>query len=475
MKYYAVTDDPRELYHYGVKGMKWGQHIFGDKPKSPGYHKAAKKLKAIASKTASGAKTVGKAVQKTAAQISYNNRARQERKYNKAVQKAQQRIRLTDALSSLDKEDKFRKQVDRDRKIENLRQKQADIQSRNDLKTLQKAVKYEKKMPKYYQEAREGTLKYGKLTDDQVARLQNRLALEANTRRLGSTEEPSWRQQKKMARRQGYLQGITRGTAAAMEEVARAGTQYGIQNLMNRKKLDAASEQRAKREKKANQIRNQKSHKEIRDEIKQEAYEMQVREGEGPLKRHAHTTAGAAKKIQNLTDAKNERIRSQKLQERLANERDENYSRKLLESGMTEEEARKDLAKKVQAKYGLDSREFKEVAKINTSKDKDAQRRLMAKYNEEFAKDKQKEAFNKFNDYLKEKQKLDDEFDKKWDKYQRDLNDYNNGKISDKPKKPKRKNPDPLDYDTYNTLIKISNMPNPYTYNPNGGGGKKKK
>ena len=25
MKYYAVTDDPNELMHYGVKGMKWGQ------------------------------------------------------------------------------------------------------------------------------------------------------------------------------------------------------------------------------------------------------------------------------------------------------------------------------------------------------------------------------------------------------------------------------------------------------------------
>ena len=42
MKYYAVTEDPRELYHYGVKGMKWGQHIFGEdpRPKSPAYKKA---------------------------------------------------------------------------------------------------------------------------------------------------------------------------------------------------------------------------------------------------------------------------------------------------------------------------------------------------------------------------------------------------------------------------------------------------
>ena len=36
MKYYAVTDDPNELLHYGRLGMKWGQHIFVG-PKSLAY------------------------------------------------------------------------------------------------------------------------------------------------------------------------------------------------------------------------------------------------------------------------------------------------------------------------------------------------------------------------------------------------------------------------------------------------------
>ena len=93
MKYYAVTDDPRELYHYGVKGMKWGQHIFGDKPKSPGYHKATQKLKSIISKaaktTSSSFKTIGKAAQKTSQQKSYNAKAKQSDNHNKLVSKYQ--------------------------------------------------------------------------------------------------------------------------------------------------------------------------------------------------------------------------------------------------------------------------------------------------------------------------------------------------------------------------------------------------
>ena len=78
MKYYAVTEDPRELYHYGVKGMKWGQHIFGDKPKSPGYHRALGKLRASASK---GAKSVASSIKKSSEQRSINRRAKEMAKY----------------------------------------------------------------------------------------------------------------------------------------------------------------------------------------------------------------------------------------------------------------------------------------------------------------------------------------------------------------------------------------------------------
>ena len=49
MKYYAVTEDPNELFHYGRLGMKWGQHIFGE-DKSPAFRNAARKLRATKAK-----------------------------------------------------------------------------------------------------------------------------------------------------------------------------------------------------------------------------------------------------------------------------------------------------------------------------------------------------------------------------------------------------------------------------------------
>lgn len=370
MKYYAVTEDPRELYHYGVKGMKWGQHLFGDKPKSPAYHKAAKKLKDLTTKaakaTASSVKTVGKTVQKSAGQMLYNARAAQEKRFNKAVErsqkrydkidkkidnyyankrvkdakreatreavasvvksgiegiqktagqisynirrkqqeqyqnavkKSQQRNDMSRALRSLDQENKDYMRANRERKMDDLREKHADIMADNDLKSMQKAVKVERNMPKYYQEARTGMLKYGKLSDEQIGRLQNRLVLEAQTRRLGSTEAPSWRQQKKMARREGYLQGITKGVAAGMEEIGRASVQYGIKNLANRKKLDSASEQKAQREKEANRIKNKKTHSEMREDIRDKAYESQLKEGVHAIQRGSLTARGAAAQL----------------------------------------------------------------------------------------------------------------------------------------------------------------------------------
>lgn len=463
MKYYAVTEDPRELYHYGVKGMKWGQHIFGDKPKSPGYHKAVKKLKSLSAKaskaTAKSVSTVGQTVKKSAQQMLYNARAAQQKRfeksvqkaqanldrtnvkydnwqekqvqtaavkqinkaihkvkvkkakqnasnalrtvgqtaakmpgqisenvrklqeaqYQKAVKKAQDRNKLSDALRGLDKEEKLIKQVNRDRKMEELREKHVDIMADNDLKTMQKAVRVEKNMPKYYQEARTGQLKYGKLSDEQIGRLQNRLALEANTRRLGSTEAPSWREQKKQARHQGYLQGITKGVSAGMEEVARAGVQYGIRNLANRKKMDAASELKAEREKNANRIKNKKTRSEMREDLKQEAYETQIKSGQAAYKRVNLTATKAGR---NITDVKNiQRIRQERIddakeerkyltQQRHNDERDKKAKQEesdkewkayLTETGQTDEQARS-------AYYGTP------IKKLNKRGDVDIQR-----------------------------------------------------------------------------------------------------
>ena len=82
-----------------------------------------------------------------------------------------------------------------------------------------KAFKKEQRfMNKAIQKAREGKLKYGKLTDDQVRRVTERLMLERNARQLGSTEKPRFRTRMKDAIQEGLLQGATRGGAAYIEE-----------------------------------------------------------------------------------------------------------------------------------------------------------------------------------------------------------------------------------------------------------------
>lgn len=462
MKYYAVTEDPRELYHYGVKGMKWGQHIFGPEPglkKSDAYRKAQQKLKTLSAKASNVAKTssvkvskvtktagaaikksaaqasynhrvaqqnrfnkavarseaknakidakidryfetkpikdakrqlaistakqnmknafraIGSTAAKTSEQISYNVRRKQQEQYNKAVEKANTRNRLADAMRSYDQDQKLYKQVERDRKIEALQEKKADVMADNDLKTLRKSVRVEKNMPKYYQQARTGMLPYGKLSDEQVERLQNRLALEWNTRRLGSTEKPSWREQKKMARREGYLQGITKGTAAAMEEVARAGVQYGIKNLANRKKLDAVSEYKAEREKQANRIKKQRTNKEIREDIKQDVYENRAKEGT------AMFTKGTAKKLREAEA--NQRLRQNAIDDANAERKflmDEKHNAARTKRQMLENEEREERQLRIAGerayKYGYDPTSKKNGGGNNNQQGKKAQAQI---------------------------------------------------------------------------------------------------
>ena len=322
MKYYAVTEDPNELLHYGVKGMKWGQHIFGDKPKSAGFHRALGKLRAAANKTKI-------AVRNSATQAAVNRNNRQQEKYNRAVQKTQRRINEIEGLNSLNRLQDFEKATYRQQKAE---QKQArydakmqkqQIKADNAMAKLDlKYAKNERKMNKYIQQARQGKLKYGKLSDDQVQQITDRLSMERSARNLGSAEK-TWRQQKKEAFRKGKLYGIERGTAAAMEEVARAGTVYGIQNFMNRRKLNAVAKQEGKEERIKNRERNKRTRREVRQDLRQEMYEEAVTSGKGMFERRPRIfTANAAKELQKIRDENYESDRVRKLNARLNDEMD---------------------------------------------------------------------------------------------------------------------------------------------------------
>lgn len=151
MTYYAVTDDPNELAHWGIKGMRWG--VRHDKPRHSG----------------------------------------SRRPRSAAYKKAQSKLGMM--MKS------------------GIKKAEAHWKEYNSPK-----AKEERFMKKAMQQARTGTLKYGKLTDAQVQKVTDRLALERNARQLGGTENPRYAKRLKTAIGEGIIRGIGQGTGAYIEE-----------------------------------------------------------------------------------------------------------------------------------------------------------------------------------------------------------------------------------------------------------------
>lgn len=322
MKYYAVTEDPNELLHYGVKGMKWGKHIFGDKSRSPGYHRALGKLrssvKALSStqKRLSSGKHLPKKEQHKDFVISkianYNSDRAYYRQLNRDIRREQKVAKAITKAAQAEK-----------------RAKAAIIMQQ--AKDMQRAAKNEEHFDKIMKKARQGTLKYGKLSPEQIQRVQTRLQMEENTRRLGAKER-TWRQQKKEARRAGKLQGITAGTAAAMTEVARAGTQYGLNHLLNRATMSIKARQEGKNERIKGAQKNRMTRRDINRKIREEAYESRVRNSEEtPLFRALHLKS--AMDADYLLDKKKQE--DVKNQQKKLRESDEQFRNKLYEKAAT--------------------------------------------------------------------------------------------------------------------------------------------
>lgn len=482
MKYYAVTDDPNELLHYGVKGMKWGQHLFGDdlKPKSAGYKRALGKLR-------DKAKIAKSAIQKSATQKAINKQKKQESKYNKAVENAQRRINAIEGLNSLNRA----KNLDR---IANREQKEAQRYEHNQIK-LQKynakaerkfekqEIKYaknEKRMDKYLQQARHGKLKYGKLSDEQVQQITDRLNMERVSRNLGGAEK-TWRQQKKEALRRGKLSGIERGTAAAMEEVARAGVIYGIQGLMNRKKREALAKQQGKENKIKNKEQNKKTHKEIRDDVREEMYEEAVKSGENRWQRRNRlTTAGAARHLKDIKNANLEEDRKRKALADVKTERDKEFY-KLTESGKYDVDSAKDIKDEYQKAFGADA--AKETFGLRNRKFKklseEEKRNMVLDVQKAKDKKEKQESFEKYNEYREiqeENRRAEQGFQKAMDAYWKRLAEYEknpNGKK--RPVKPSRSNyykgvrkVPTINYELFDNF---SSLGTPSIYQGQGGGG----
>lgn len=222
MTYYAVTDDPNELTHWGIKGMKWG--VRHDKPRHTG----------------------------------------SSRKRSAAYKKAQSK------LSKMMKS--------------GIKKAEAHWKAYNSPQ-----AKEERFMQKAIQKARTGTLKYGKLTDDQVRRVTDRLALERNARQLGSTENPKFAKRLKLAVGEGIVRGIGQGTGAYIEERfrGRGRTTAEIKGDKRKAKYEGKSSTQ---------------YRKARTKQKEEYFKTAFEEGQNALDRRFYTANERAKYLSDVKE-----------------------------------------------------------------------------------------------------------------------------------------------------------------------------
>lgn len=249
MKYYAVADDPSELMHYGVKGMKWGQHIFGDKPRSPGFKKAVSKLRASMK---NGIKAKQAHWKQNSEMRSVKREAKRESNEAKVARQAD--ARLAEALGA-----QAAREIRRDRRA-----------ARREVNREVRAERREQRnMDRYMQKARHGTLKYKKLRDDQIQSIAERLNLENQARRLSGNETPHMLTRIRRSIGEGVVRGVGSAVAVGIEENARARAKYKAEKKYGTKQAKErlkTQQKMAKREAKANADRD--------------FYEMQAETGE---------------------------------------------------------------------------------------------------------------------------------------------------------------------------------------------------
>lgn len=163
MTYYAVTDDPNELMHFGIKGMKWGVIRT---PEQLGHYKTSKPRR-----------------QRSAA---YNRAAAKlSRGMQRGIAKAQANWKEYNSPKN---------------------------------KAIRTYKRNEKRFERHVELARQGRLKYKGISDAEVRRITDRLALENRARQQSGNEKQSFARRMKSSVQEGMIEGVGRGTSSYINE-----------------------------------------------------------------------------------------------------------------------------------------------------------------------------------------------------------------------------------------------------------------
>lgn len=240
MTYYAVTNDPNELAHFGIKGMKWG-------------------------------------VRRTDAQLGHPRHTGSRKPRSVAYKKAQNKLGIS---------------------MKNgIKRVEARWQEYNSPKNkaIRAAKRYDRQTERAIQKARKGKLKYKKLDDWQVQRITERLAMERNARQLSETERGFGSRLKKSIG-EGVVSGIGQGFGRrASEWIARGSILKTDRKRMEQQNRMELEKQR-KHQMQEIALEKATAKQRARNKVNEEYYEEAARRGYSPTM--GYLKAGHVPRIQ---------------------------------------------------------------------------------------------------------------------------------------------------------------------------------